>query len=441
VPKGSFRHRIARGAFWTLAASGFGQSLTFLAFLAVARILGQKTFGEWGAVQTTLGLFGVLAGLGLPLTTTKFIAEYRATDSARCARIYSLLSAVTIVSGALISLAFASTACWISNSVMHNSHLEGPLRLASVLLLLYAIDSNQIAALGGFEAFRGTALVSLVKGSVTFPVLLIGAWGWQLEGAICGSIISSVLGLSLNHLTLRRVAIKSGVDLRSSIPLTEAWRERRMLFDFSLPALLQGSVQAPAEWACSMLLVALPGGYEQMGIYTAANRLQKLVTFALAPVGSIALPLLSNLTAKGDILRYRKFFRGHIILNAGLSSLCAIAFTIGSPWIMMSFGSEYRDGWPVLALLAVSNVFTMTATTLGFVMQSWGHMWTAFAVNFIRALSLTIAFWMLQNMGAVGWGVATVMAAAIQFLAVWVYYISVIKNAFLAAGSMGETAI
>ena len=47
------------------------------AFVLAGRLLGTAGFGEVGMIQSTQGLFGVLAGAGLGLAATKYVAEYR----------------------------------------------------------------------------------------------------------------------------------------------------------------------------------------------------------------------------------------------------------------------------------------------------------------------------------------------------------------------------
>ena len=100
----SLRGRFARGAAWSLIGAVISQGLTLAACILTARILGRAGFGELGIVNTTVGMFGVFAGLGLGLTATKYVAEFRANDPARAGRILALSSAVAVVAGGVISV-------------------------------------------------------------------------------------------------------------------------------------------------------------------------------------------------------------------------------------------------------------------------------------------------------------------------------------------------
>jgi len=48
--------------------------LALLGWIVVARILGKEEFGQLAIVQSTVGMLGVIAGLGLGLTATKHVA-------------------------------------------------------------------------------------------------------------------------------------------------------------------------------------------------------------------------------------------------------------------------------------------------------------------------------------------------------------------------------
>ena len=97
----SLSGRFARGAFWALLGTAIAQGLHLVSSLAVARLLGKVGFGELGMINSTVGMFGVFAGLGLGLTATKYIAELRLRDPERAGRILGLSYLMAMVSGGL----------------------------------------------------------------------------------------------------------------------------------------------------------------------------------------------------------------------------------------------------------------------------------------------------------------------------------------------------
>ena len=99
-PPISLGTRFVQGAWWSLIGMGAAQGLAVLASIVSARLLGKVTFGEFGMVTGTVGAFGMLAGLGLGLTATKFVAERRVTDPARAGHVLGLVVQVALISGA-----------------------------------------------------------------------------------------------------------------------------------------------------------------------------------------------------------------------------------------------------------------------------------------------------------------------------------------------------
>ncbi|MCG6537882.1 MAG: oligosaccharide flippase family protein, partial [Syntrophales bacterium LBB04] len=104
ILENSLGARFARGAFWSFVAAILSQGIGMAASIVTARFLGKEGFGEFGMIISTVGAFGIFAGLGLGLTATKFVAEYRATDPARVARILGLSFQVAYLSSGFVSI-------------------------------------------------------------------------------------------------------------------------------------------------------------------------------------------------------------------------------------------------------------------------------------------------------------------------------------------------
>ncbi len=95
----SLRGRFARGAVWSLLGALMAQGATLAASVITARLLGREQFGEYGMIQSTVGMLGIFAGLGLGMTATKFVAELRTRDPQRAGRIIALGTAAAVISG------------------------------------------------------------------------------------------------------------------------------------------------------------------------------------------------------------------------------------------------------------------------------------------------------------------------------------------------------
>src|SRR5271168_1526513 len=105
--------RLAHGVFWSLVGAVLVRGLGLLSSIIVARMLGITAFGEFMMIQNTIGLFGIFAGLGLGITATKYVAEMRETDPARCGRIIGLILIVATAGGLAAGASLLLFAPWI----------------------------------------------------------------------------------------------------------------------------------------------------------------------------------------------------------------------------------------------------------------------------------------------------------------------------------------
>ena len=68
--------RLARGSLWSLFGLASARILVLVAMILVARVLGRVSFGELSLIELTLGMAGLMAGMGLGDTATRFVAKY-----------------------------------------------------------------------------------------------------------------------------------------------------------------------------------------------------------------------------------------------------------------------------------------------------------------------------------------------------------------------------
>src|SRR5437868_6444974 len=96
IASSSIATRLAKGSLWSVFGSASARILSLVAMIFVARVLGQLSFGEFGLIQSTLGMAGLMAGLGLGETATRFVAKYATSDPLRAGRVIALVTSVSI---------------------------------------------------------------------------------------------------------------------------------------------------------------------------------------------------------------------------------------------------------------------------------------------------------------------------------------------------------
>jgi O-antigen/teichoic acid export membrane protein len=395
----SLRGRFARGAVWSLVGAVISQGASLAASVITARLLGREQFGEYGMVQSTVGMLGIFAGLGLGLTATKYVAQFRTRDPERAGRIVALGSAVAIVSGGLMALTLLAAAPVLAVKTLNAPALADELRIASLLLFFNALNGAQLGALTGLEAFQATARINLLRGLIAVPVTAIAVLSWGLPGAVWALVSISAVACLLSQISLRAHCLALGIHTR----LSSGWKERRVLWTFSTPAFLSGALVGPALWAANTMLVNQPGGYGEMGVFSAASQWRNAIGFIPAVLAQFALPILSNLNGERDASRYNKALRWNLILTATAAVAVAVPVALAAPQIMRLYGRDFQQGWLVLALSAATAAISCINGVVGTAILSAGSVWIGLAFNAMwAAVLLAGCYYLIPSRLALG---------------------------------------
>jgi O-antigen/teichoic acid export membrane protein len=418
MPLDSLRARFARGAFWSLAGAILSRGFLLAASIVCARMLGEAGFGALGMIQSTVGMFGVFAGLGLGLTATKYVAEFRRSDPERAGRILGLSATAAFFAGLLMTAALVLAAPFLSRTVLQSPSLVGPLTLGAGLVFFGAINGAQTGALAGFEAFSAIARVNLRSGILSFPLIVLGVWSEGLDGAIAGMVAALGINWFLNHRALADECSRARVPRL----LHGCGREWPILHQFSLPALLASIIVAPGLWLSSALLVRQPHGYAQLGLYTAADKWRLLILFVPTSISTTTLPVLANLYGEGDRRGFRGVFRANLFVNAGLALLVALLVAFFATPILSVYGPAFRDGRAILVVLAFAAVPGALNTVLGQPLVAARFMWWRFGFDLLLVASMVGLAWLLvPRYGALGLASAYALAFSITSLGLFLF--------------------
>ena len=408
-------YRLARGFFWSLAGTVLSRALSLASTILVARMLGKVGMGELGIIQSTVGIFSAFAGLGMGLTATKYVAEYRRNDPARAGAIIGLSNVVSWISGALMVVVMFVLAPWFAEHTLAAPQLTPLLRIGSLLLLFGALNGAQTGALSGFEAFKTIARVNLLGGLATFPLMVGGAWWLGLEGATWGLVAGLVVNCIVNHIALRQEAARFGVP----ISRTFERRDWGVMWKFSVPGLLSNLAYGPANWACSALLVNRPGGYGEMGVYNAANNWFNAVVFLPSILGQVVLPLLAGASGDTGSKSPRKVVMLSMKANAAAVLPVVLLGSIGSPFIMALYGPGFREGWLTMVLVMVTAAVFALHTPVAQWMVASARMWAIFFMTLAWSVVYLATAWALVRWGSTG--LATARLTAYLLNAAWVF--------------------
>jgi O-antigen/teichoic acid export membrane protein len=391
APSESVATRFAIGAFWALVGAVVSRGLTLASSVVAGRLLGTTGFGEVGMIQSTQGLFGIVAGAGLGLAATKFVAEFRSTDPARAGRCVTRATTIALISGTLMALGLLVLSGVIASSVLNAPHLTVELQVATGLVLFGTINGVQTGALVGFGGFRALAVLNGIRGVCLAVFLIAGIELGGVLGGVIGLVVTEGIAVAANHIALRRrLPWATARQDRDA-----AWSELMMMSRFSALSLLGSICTMSAMWFANVLLVAQPDGYASLGVFNAAERWRQLLLFLPASFSPVILSMLSNLHGTDDSRGYRRLFGLNLAVSIAVVVVPSIVIILCASPAMGLFGDEYRDGRMTLVILAVSSVAVVLNNLLGQILVSRGAIMGRFVLDVLLAAVLAIASWQL----------------------------------------------
>lgn len=375
----SIGKRLLHGAFWSTMGTVASRMLALLAAILAARILGKTHYGELGIIQSTVGMFGTLAGFGMGTTTAKYVAELREKDQEKAGRVIALSSLVSWVASSLLAIGLVFSASWLCKNTLAAPHLTRDLQLSALLLLLSGVNGAQIGVLFGFEAFKAVARVNFLAGLLNFPMVVGGALMFGLPGIIGGMIVAQGAGCVLNRFALKGEASRNNIPISYASCLTEL----PVVWQFSVPAVLAHVVISIVNWMAASMLVRQPNGYSEMGAYNAANQWFNALMWLPYMFSTAVLPIFSERLGAGDRPGSIKLLRMSLKVNALAALPFVILGTLLSPFIMACYGTGFRSAWPTLIPVLMAAGLLSIDIPAGELITASGRMWAGFAANLV----------------------------------------------------------
>ena len=409
--------RMMSGAFWSFTGTALGKFFVFLTGILCARILGKEQFGELGMVRSTIGMFIIVGAGGIGVTATRFISLYRRDQQAHAASIYKLSTSFASLLGILTTLALLCSAGFLANDILESSELTFPLTIGCVVLFLSILNSSENGTLAGFEDFKSIAVNTLIGSIVESLGMIIGAYFYQIEGAIAGFGLG-VLALYLaNKLSAIKNLRKSGISSKGQTIFKEDWK---LIYQYSIPATLSALSVTPVFWLIRSMLVRA-NDYGELGIFEAADQWKVILLFVPGAICQIVLPIMSSIT---DSRTFRRTLLGNFALIGGIATVLALASWILAPIIMPLYGKTFTDLTP-LVFLAISTIPTALAQILEMTLYSRDKTWTCFGFNIIWGIATVgLSYVFLRNsQGASGIALAILLAYLIKMICMGCYLI------------------
>ena len=401
-------NRMMHGAFWSFTGTALGKFFILLSGIVCARILGKEQFGELGMIRSTIGMFIIFGAGGIGVTATRYISSYREQQKVHAASIYQLSSSFAAYVGLFTTLLLLAAANFLANDILQSGSLAFPLAIGSVILLLSILNSSENGTLAGLEDFKSIAVNTLIGSLVEAALMIVGAWYWQIEGAVAGLGCGILVLYIVNKRSARKGLKAAGIPTKGQTIQKEDWK---LIYKYSIPATLSALAVTPVFWLVRSMLVRAED-YGELGIFEAADQWKVIILFIPGAICQIVLPIMSSIT---DNRLFRRTLAGNLVLIGGVTVVLALATWAAAPVIMPLYGKSFTDMAP-LTYLALSTIPTALAQILEMTLYSRDRMWTCLIFNLVWGISaIAFSYILLQShLGAGGIALAVLIAYTIK---------------------------
>ena len=350
--------------------------------ILLVRLLHRESYGKLTIIQSTIGLIGTFAGMGMGETAIKYIAEFRDRDRVRASHIVTVVNLMAGLFGIIMSAAAFLSAGYIAERVLKDGELAGLLRIASLLPLVATLDGIQISTLNGLEAFRLIARRSVWGAAASLPITAALVFWAGLRGAVLAQVIIACVNLSLSATAAATELRRQGIAWQWGSGALGEWR---VLYRYSLPALTATLMVAPVTWLANVIVARGQNGYAVLASIGIVGSVATLVAYLPSVLVAPALSVMSNAAHRpGQLsaaLRYCLSLSALASFPVGIAVAMLGKFLLGA-----MYGSQYASSGSDLCWAMIYVGIQAMGLPLGNLLCATGRIWLALAINALWAV-------------------------------------------------------
>jgi O-antigen/teichoic acid export membrane protein len=413
---------LARGAGIAFVLQVSGVGLNYITQIFLARWMGPAEYGKYVYIIAWGTLLAIAAALGFPMTTLRFIPQYRTREQwARLSGVIRRSWQFTLGIGLTLSL-LGTVILLVWSSAYDGSEYLVPLLLGIWLTPLFAMMNLQQNML---QAIRKIAL-AYAPLRVMRPLFVLVGMFFLLQ---MGRKLTSVLAIGLTILALLFLAALQMWLFWRGLPATvhhaKPIYETRIWLRVALPMLLISGSSILMNQTDILMIGAILGPSE-VGAYNVAAKTAHFVTFILFAADTVAAPVIASLYARGDHEGLQRL--ASTVAHATFWPSLAVAIlmmALANP-ILAVFGPDYTTmRWELIILILGKLVYAGTGS-VGHLMDMTGHQ-----SLYTRVFGLTTLINIALNaigislLGTIGAALATAVATALWNI--WLHVLVVRK--------------
>ena len=354
----------------------------------ITRVLNTAEVGFYFLCASLVTILSLVSQLGMNLAVVRLIAESLSNDKHKEA------ASVAILALQLVGKAVVIISCLgMLYAIIRPTEIFVGLSLDKYLLLLLVFWFSSQTMLGIIsECLRGYHDVRAATFyGVTLPALMSFAAMfvlWSLTGTstidtvlslLTGSIIlSTILGATRLRKKMWPECGAARADLSGLVSV--AWP--MWSTNITLLLLTQADI-----WIIGIFLTV-----HDVAVYGAATRLIMAVSVSLMILNSVVSPVIADMFSRQQHAKLEKTLRTGTTLAAIPSAVVMIVFYLaGGRLLELLYGPFYSNGYMILVVLGIGQLFNVISGPCGMVLLMTGHQRTMMVISLVTSVPAIVA--------------------------------------------------
>ena len=330
------KHKETIHNFTWRALQIFGkQGITFFIFILCAKLLTPYDFGIYNYILAIIYLLIIFGDFGISTATSKYVAEYNATNKNKSKLILFNSLIIILGLGAIVTL----LTLFCGSYFLREKYVY--VLYALPMLFLAPISSLYDGIFRGSKRFKELAIIFLFVGlvSIIFVYLLVKNYG----------LIGALISQSLFYLVL----VLALFFIYGNLHIQFDKQLMRTIFNYSLVI----GVSSIAYFLYSRVDIIILGHYgyvEEIGYYELINKGFELMFLPFALLAQVVAPNITTYFSNKEYSKVRVKLNFFMKLIIPVAILIAIIFYFTFPQIIKIFLPEYYVEEMLIAIFILS---------------------------------------------------------------------------------------
>jgi O-antigen/teichoic acid export membrane protein len=343
-------HSAVSGTIFVFAGRLSDAVVGFLFSIVGARLMGKDLYGFVGATIGIISILSMLADMGVPNATTKYVSEYLAKKKLAHIRavMFNTMLLEAILGGLAAILCFV-LADPLATSVFGKPELGIYLRYGAPLAFLTPLMAAFNAGFQGYQRQEFYTLSMAVSGFtrlISSTVFLL--YSPTVESALLGYLIGAVVGSAMFGI-LVMVTIIPTLGKRTA----PRWPEFKKMLGYSVPVMLTAASIMLFNWIGTLFLTAF-GRPEEISWFNIAYGMVNIPVVLSTSIGTAYFPIVTDLHSRGrHKLLSDSYSRAIKFTSFVMIPVVLILMAVGPLFIFVLYGPEFMPAYEPFIILSL----------------------------------------------------------------------------------------